>query len=358
MVAPGGAVRVHTLPANDEKAFPENVCVDPLTGFFYTGSLINGTIYRGSLDSDAVEVFLDPSSSGLNSAAGIRVDDRGRLWIIDFRGRVLVYDTGKKMKLHTFVSEGKGVPIVNDLTLSRGFAYVTDSGRPFLYRIPVTAADAPGETMVQPWLTVDPPIFYAHYKVPFNINLNGIVSSPDGEVLLAIQSATGMLYRVDVGKVNAGEHEKAITRVEVSPKGREMPASANEASSKERETRALTAYAADDPCADLYRFVVHISLMNPLFCGDGLLLVDKYLYVARNTANEIVTLKLSDDYRSAELRSTTNDDVLAFPTGITRCGERLLVTNSQLNLSGKRFSGNLEKVKLPFTVVNFPLLRP
>lgn len=333
MAASNDGVRVHTLPTKDDKAFPENVDADPKMGFFYTTSLVNGTVYRGSLNSTSVEVFLDPGSSGLKSAAGIRVDEKSHLWIIDPGGRVFVYDTDKKVKLHTFVLEGEGVPIVNDLTLSQGFAYVTDSGRPFLYRLPVTAADTLGETKVEPWLTVDPPIFYGHAAIPFSINLNGIVASPDGKTLLTIQSDAGILYRVDVEKAKAEKPIEAIIRVEVSPK---------------RPTK-LT-YRAADPCAELYRFVMQIFSMNPLFCGDGLLLVDQYLHVARNITNEIVTLKLSDNYRSAELVTTTKSKEFAFPTGLAKLNDRLLVTNSQLN----RQQG-LPKPTMPFTVVDLPL---
>jgi Cu-Zn family superoxide dismutase len=330
MAARGEGARVHTLPAKDDKAFPENVGADPKTRFFYTGSLINGTVYRGSLDAKNVDVFLTPGSSGLKSAAGIKVDEQSRLWIIDSEGRVLVYDTGKKVKLHTFVLEGPGKSIVNDLTLSREFAYVTDSGRPFLYRLPVTLPANNPETTVRPWLTVDPPIFYAHAAIPFSINLNGIVASLDGKTLLTIQSDAGILYRVDVDKVEAGKPKEAITRVEISPK-----------------KRKIGTYYEDDPCAELYRFVMQIFSMNPLFCGDGLLLVDQYLHVARNITNEIVTLKLSDDYRSAELTLETKNDQFAFPTGLAKLGDRLLVTNSQLNRP--------EKPTLPFTIVNLAL---
>jgi hypothetical protein len=175
MVASGEEVRVHNLPMNDKNAFPENIDTDPEKRVFYTGSLVNGTVYRGRPDSDCVEVFLTPESSGLKSAAGIKVDKQSRLWIIDPEGCVLVYDTGEKVKLHTFVLEGlegkgkgKGDAIVNDLTLSGEFAYVTDSGRPFLYCLPVTLpANNPVTrvTSVPPWLMVDHPISSGYAKI-------------------------------------------------------------------------------------------------------------------------------------------------------------------------------------------------
>ena len=336
MVASGCGVRAHELPG--KTAFPENVDADPETGFFYTGSLIDGTVFRGKLNSPAVEVFLPVGGAyGPKNVAGVKVNGRNRLWVIDsYRGNVLVYDAGKEVEhprlLHTFVLEGKTeppvTPTVNDLAFSQEFVFVTDSARPFLYHLPVIAADTPGTTTVQPWLTVDPPIFYAHAEIPFSVNLNGIVASPDGKTLLTIQSDTGILYRVDV-------EQRTISRVAVRREEKYTLAAAQESS------------ADGDP---FYSFVMNIFLMNPLFCGDGLLRVNNYLYLTRNVTNEIVTLELSEDYHSADLKSRRTDAAFAFPTGLARLGDRLLVANSQLNLSG-----NPEKVKLPFTVVDLPL---
>jgi Cu-Zn family superoxide dismutase len=180
---------------------------------------------------------------------------------------------------------------------------------------------------------------------PFSINLNGIVASPDGKTLLTIQSDAGILYRVDVDKVKVGKPEEAIARVEVSPKKHEVSPKKHEA----------------EFCPELYNFVMQIFSMNPLFCGDGMLLVDQFLHVVRNITNEVVTLKLGDDYRSAELTSTMDNDAFpdafpgafAFPTGLAKLGNRLLVVNSQLN---RRYDP--EGPKLPFTVVDLPLPRP
>ncbi len=287
-------VRLHELPG--ATAFPESVGVDQRTGAFYTGSLIDGTVFRGRLDSAQAEVFLPAGSDGRTNVAGVKIDGESRVWMADaFNGRVLVYDERGTL-LHAFVLAGPGNPTVNDMVFSHGSVFVTDSARPFLYRLSGADADAPGTTTVEPWLAVDPPVAYSTGEGPFGVNLNGIVASPDGKTLLTVQTNTGILFRVDV------------------------------------EQRTIT--PADTGGAEL------------LF-GDGLLRVGDALYVARNAVNQIVKLKLAPGWESAQLESTTTNDAFAFPTALAELHGRLLVTNSQLNAGSNP--------KLPFTVVDLPL---
>src|SRR5262249_15845758 len=82
------AILLHTLPG--ATAFPESIGADPRTGAFFTGSLIDGTVYRGTLDAPSATVFLPAGSDGRTNVAGVKVDDQGRVWIGDaFNGRVL-----------------------------------------------------------------------------------------------------------------------------------------------------------------------------------------------------------------------------------------------------------------------------
>jgi hypothetical protein len=288
--------RIHVLPG--ATASPESIGADPRTGQFFTGSLIDGTVYRGSLDAPEATVFLPAGSDGRTSVAGVKVDQHSRVWLADaFNGRVLVYSEQGKL-LYTFVLEGPGAPTVNDLAFARGVAYVTDSARPFLYRIPTREAAEPGTTAVQPWLDVSPAATYSTGEGPFGVNLNGIVASPDGRMLLVVQTNTGDLFRVDVA---SGQ----ITRVAVTG-------------------------------------------ANLLF-GDGLLRLGDELEVARNAANEIVRLTLRPGWRSAVATSTLRRDDFAFPTALAAMRGRLLVTNSQLDAG--------TSPALPFTVLDLPLDR-
>lgn len=291
--------RVHSLAG--DKAFPESIGVDPRTGAFYTGSLIDGSVDRGTLGSPTAGEFLPAGSDGRSAAAGVKVDRLGRVWICDaLHGRVLVYDAQGAL-LHAFVLHGPGTPTVNDIAFTHAVAYVTDSSRPFLYRIDLAAAAVRGTTAVEPWLDVQPPVIYHTGKGPFGVNLNGIVASPNGKTLLAVQTNTGLLFRIDVA------------------------------------TRRINTVVVKG---------------SSLQFGDGLLRSGDTLFVARNAANEIVELKLGHGWRSANVKATiTNDelaanDKLAFPTGLAELRGRLLITNAQLDASSP---------KLPFTVLDLPL---
>ena len=294
--ADADGIRSHQLPG--ATAFPESIGVDPRTGAFFTGSLIDGTVYRGTLDAPAAEVLLPAGSDGRTSVAGVKVDNQSRIWVADaFNGRVLVYDTTARL-LHTFQLAGPGAPTVNDIAFASDTAYITDSARPFLYRVDTHAADTPGTTTVEPWLDVSPEITYSTGAGPFGVNLNGIAASPNGKTLLAVQTNTGTLFRIDVA---SGE----ITHVQVDG--------------------------------------------AQLLFGDGLLRVGDDLYVARNAANEIVRLKLAAGWYSATALSTLTNTGLAFPTALAKLHGRLLITNAQLNAGSSP--------TLPFTVLDLPLAR-
>jgi Cu-Zn family superoxide dismutase len=287
-------VRTHALPG--ATAFPESIGADQRSGLFFTGSLIDGAVYRGSLDAPEAQLFLPAGSDGRTAVAGVKVDDRRRLWLADaFNGRVLVYGESGRL-LHAFLLDGPGRPTVNDLAFSRGQVYVTDSSRPFLYRMAQADADTAGTTTVEPWLDVEPAVSYGTGEGPLGVNLNGIVASPDGRTLLAIQTNTGILFRVDVA-------DRTISPVDADGAG--------------------------------------------LLFGDGLLRVGDHVYVARNAVDEVVKLRLGAGWATASVESTTTSDAFAFPTALARIGDRLLVTNAQLDA--------VANPVLPFTVVDLRL---
>ena len=285
---------IHTLPG--ATAFPESIGADPRTGSFFTGSVVDGTVYRGTLAATQARVFLPAGSDGPTNVAGVKVDPKSRIWLADaFNGSVLVYDKQARL-LHSFRLVGPGAPTVNDIAFSHGFAYITDSSRPFLYRVRIEDVAQPGTTTMQPWLDVSATVTYKTGQGPFGVNLNGIVTSPDGKTLLTVQTNTGILFRVNVA---SGE----ISKVAVDG--------------------------------------------SDLLFGDGLLRIGPHLYVARNAANEIVKLTLADGWRSATAASTLTNQEFAFPTALAKLRGRLLITNAQLNAP--------TNPKLPFTVLDLPL---
>ena len=166
-----------------------------------------------------------------------------------------------------------------------GDAYFTDSMRPVLFRVPSTA-DGGGEA--EPWLNFEETP--AEYQEGFNFN--GIDATEEGRYLVAVQSNTGELFRIDT-------------------------------ESKE---------------------VVEINLGGEtLTNGDGLLLDGRTVYVVRNEEGLIVPVKLSGEYITGEVGEPFTDPSFAFPTTIAKTDGRLLVVNSQ-------FDKQEGEPELPFTV--------
>src|SRR5262245_5292772 len=172
------SARVHELPG--PTAFPESIGVDDRTGTFFTGSVVDGTVFRGTLARRRADVFLPAGTDGRTAVAAVKVDDSGRIWLADAcNGRVPVYSQTGRLT-HSFLLRGPGTPTVNDLAFSHGETCVTDSSRPVLYRLSQAAADDPGTTAVNPWLPVSPAVIYHAGTGPLGVNLNGIVASADG----------------------------------------------------------------------------------------------------------------------------------------------------------------------------------
>jgi Cu-Zn family superoxide dismutase len=77
--------------------------------------------------------------------------------------------------------------------------------------------------------------------------------------------------------------------------------------------------------------------------GDGLVLRGHSLYVVRNSMFQIDEVRLSGDFTSGEVVSSTNDPSFIYPTTAVIARGRLLVVNSQFNNRGGT-------PVLPFTV--------
>jgi hypothetical protein len=109
-------------------------------------------------------------------------------------------------------------------------------------------------------------------------NLNGIVASPNGKVLIAVQTNTGKLFRID-------------------------PATG--------ATQLVDLGGA--------------SLSN----GDGLLLQGKTLYVVQNVANRITVLQLAPDLAGGSVAGTITSPSFDVPTTLARFGNRLYAVNAR-----------------------------
>jgi sugar lactone lactonase YvrE len=281
-----GAER-YVLPG--EQVFPEGVAYQSDTGDFYVGSTTDGTVFRGNVEGGPkeAEVFLEPESDGRTTAIGMEVGEDGRLFIAGGdTGRIFVYDTESTDQIRRLDTSDAGATFLNDVAVTPdGDAYVTDSLRPVLFRVPSTV-DGVGE--VEPWLNFEETP--AEYEEGFNFN--GIDATEDGRYLVAVQSNTGELFRIDI-------ESKQVVEINLGGE----------------------------------------TLTN----GDGLLLDGRTVYVVRNEQELIVPVKLSREFTSGKVGEPFTDPSFAFPTTIAKTDGRLLVVNSQ-------FDKQEGEAELPFTV--------
>lgn len=293
----GTGVRAERYTIPGERVFPEGIAVQKSTGDFFVGSTVDGAIYRGNVDRQAMELFLPGGAGGRTATTGMKVDRRGRLIVAGrFTGKVFVYDLASRRLIDTLAAPA-GLPsfspraepaLVNDLTLTERAVYVTDSFRPVVYRIPASG-DRLGP--MEPWLDLeDTPVPYAR-----GFNLNGISASDDGRYLVTVHSGTGELFRIDT-------RTRAVRRIDLGG-----------ASVK---------------------------------TGDGLLLDGRRLFVVREEPGEVVPVELSKDLLRGRVLPGLGRESLRFPTTIAERDGRLLVVDSQLDRATP---------ELPFTVTALPV---
>lgn len=282
-----------TLPGAN--VFPEGVAIDVTTGDRYVGSSKEGHLYRLVSGATEASIFQQGGSPGRQAAFGLTIDDRRRLWVAGGpQGTVAVVDLASAATQAVLKVPAGPQTFVNDLVVSNGQVYVTDSFRPMIYRASATSE----RPVLEPWLDLAAsPVRYR----PNEVNLNGIVASPDGRWLIAIQLVTGQLWRIDTAS-------RAVT--EVALEGGALP---------------------------------H---------GDGLLLRGATdLFVVCNEERELVQLALSADATRAHVVRRATDPRLRYPTTAALGPEGLVVVNGQLD----RQKG--PPPVLPFDVVTVGLPR-
>jgi sugar lactone lactonase YvrE len=242
---------------------PEGIAIAQGTTF-YVGSIPTGAIYRGDIRTGKGAVFIQGAAG--HAATGLKATD-GRLYVSGAgTGKAWVYNvkTGALLKEYQLAT-GSDPTFINDVTVTKNGAYFTDSNRPVIYRVPLNLGAA--QTIS---LTGD-------FQLVTGFNLNGIASTPDGQTLLAVQTANGKLFTI-------------------SPTG---------------VTHAIDLHGA--------------SLVN----GDGILLQGRTLYVVQNQNNQIAVIKLSPDLTSGTIVRTIKSPRFDVPTTIARHGNRLYAVNAR-----------------------------
>lgn len=289
-------VTAFALPG--DRVYPEGIAADARNGDLYVGSFGTGAVYRSAPGQAIAEVFLPAGADGRAKAIGVKVDQQGRLWVIDPAG-VTLYDTGTRERVARFVSPTPETSLVNDLDIATdGTGYLTDSTRALVYKVTPSqvkqAAEAGGAGgQLAPAYdlsgTVAP-------QPAGTITLNGIEADPSGRFLLTVDSAAGDLYRLDVatGAVHKVELHGATLRY-----------------------------------------------------GDGMHMEDGSLWVAHYANNTLSRLRVAGDGMAATMEKQLTDPSLQIPTTLVRRHGRLYVVRSQFDKGGPIGPGVPDA---PFTV--------
>lgn len=249
-------------------------------------ALVGGTIYKADLRT-AEGSILVPSREG-RTAVGLAVDERTNfVWAAGGPfGTAYVYDatTGADVADFSMNDEPFLATFVNDVVVARDAAYLTDSFRPFLYRIPL----GPGGRVSDSAMVEEMALTGDFVHVPGGFNANGIDVTPNGKWLIVVNSTTGTLYRVD-------PDSGVATAIDLG--GEAVPS------------------------------------------GDGILLDGKTLYVVQNAFDQIAVVELDPDLLTGKLVGTITDDDFRVPTTVAEFGHALYAINARFDVSPPPFLG-------------------
>src|SRR5215217_966134 len=171
---------------------PEGIVVGD-GDILYSGSRRHGGIYAIDLKTGAGRVLYEGRTGGL--ATGLKFDSRtgyifasgaanGDLNVIDSH-------TGNRVMSYK-LAQTPGPTFINDVALTPGAAYLTDSMRPVLYKVPL---GVDGKLSTQDDVVILP--LTGDYVHAAGFNLNGIEAPASGDRLIVVQTGTGKLFLVD-----------------------------------------------------------------------------------------------------------------------------------------------------------------
>ena len=240
---------------------------------FYAGDLFTDDIFRGDVRAGAASLFID--APGARNAAGMKFDRHDHLLFVAgaFTGHAYAYDTrtGASVADFAFADPADGRTMVNDVVVSHGVAWFTDSMRANLYRVPIGRRGTLGA-----WSTVAVHGPAAHLSGAFN--LNGIAATRNGKTLLVSHTGDATLYTID-------------------PK-----------------TGSSAAIAG-------------ANLPNV----DGIILEGGRVWAVQNFSNQVTELRLSHHLTSAKVERVITSAAFETPTAVARFGGRLAVVNAKFD---------------------------
>jgi sugar lactone lactonase YvrE len=252
---------------------PEGIAAGRGTSL-YVGSIPTGAVWKGDARTGRGQVLV-PGREG-RAAIGIKVDRRNRIFVAGGpTGMAFVYDAKTGADLASYRLTSLTATFVNDVVVTRRAAYFTDSLNQQLYVVPLGRH---GRLPRQGAVRTLPLTGDLVYTTGFN--LNGITATRDGRALLAVQSNTGLLFKIN--------------------------------------PRTGTTRLVD---------LGEASLTN----GDGLLLAGRVLFVVRNRLNEIAVVKLSRSLHRGRLVATLTDPDFDVPTTLAFQAGHLYTVNARFD---------------------------
>ena len=239
----------------------------------YSGSRAHGGVYAVDLRTGQGAIVVPPQTGRV--AVGVAVDEHNNYIFVagGATGNGFVYDanTGESVAAYTLTA---GAPtFINDVVVTTHAAYFTESNRPIVYRLPL----GPGGSLPTQAQVEALPLSGEWQQVA-GFNANGIEATPDGGALIIVNSASGVLYKVD-------------------------PATG---------------------------FALAIDVGGAsLTMGDGMLLHGNTLYVVRNRLNEIVVIDLAADLSTGNVVDVITNPSFDTPTTMAAFGNRLYAVNAR-----------------------------
>lgn len=273
LAVPASARQADTSVPLPDDFQPEGIAIG--TGdTFYVGSLGDGDIYRGDLSTGKGRVFIDNTG---RASLGMRVDEARRLLFVAGGpgGHVYVYDTRDGSQV-VDVAVGPPTAFTNDVALTPGAAYFTDTFSPYLYRLPYGDGGFGPPVAIH----VTGP---AGTSTPGNFGLNGIDATADGSTLVVDHTDLGLVALVD-------PDTGVSTAIPISAGG--------------------------------------VVPGTP----DGLQLEGHRLFVVENFASTIVEIALSGDLSTGTLVDTITSDRLHVPTTMAVKGDTIAAVNGRFDL--------------------------
>lgn len=271
MLLPATAASARPLPDRiplPNGLMPEGIAITK-GGTFYTGSLVDGSIYRGDIRTGRGGVFIHPPSGRL--AVGMKVHKKLLYVAGGGTGDAYVYDTltGADVRIYHFATGG----FINDVIVTKEAAWFTDSFLPFLYKVPVSKNGVPADPSQVQAIPLTGDIVYQD-----GFNVNGIDATPNGKTLIIVQTNTGKLFTVD---------------------------------------RASGVTSEIDLGSD--------DVAN----GDGILLDGRDLFVVQGFLNLLAKVRLGADLASGTVVSRTGDRDFDIPTTVAEAGNTLYLPNAR-----------------------------